>query len=157
GRDADGELFGQSAERARQRGSVVVTALGQTGTQVLHVDASLGMDREADLDRGRVEAQCEESVPGKGAGIFDLRRDRATAAQEEVELAPGRLIAPEEDPLAVDALLVAERGVLVGPVHVHGDTQLREASDDDAGPGEGALLQLEAGPRVSVRRRLLRR
>src|SRR5262249_55117518 len=64
-------------------------------------------------------------------------------------------VTPEEDPLAVDALFVAEREVLVGAVDIDRDAELGEAGDDASGPAEAALLDLQARPRGCVRRRLL--
>ncbi len=156
GRHADGELFGQRAERGHELGRVTLRGGGsEPRAQVLDVDLRLGVHGEADLDRLRVDAEREEGVALVRAGVVDLRRDRATAIEEPIELVAGGLIAPQEDPLAVDALPVAQRRVLVRAVHVHRDAELAEARDHRAGPPECALLHLQPRARVGVRRRLL--
>ncbi len=90
------------------------------------------------------------------ARVVDLRRYRPPLFEEPIELFARRaLAAPKEDPLAVDSLLVSQRGVLVGSMHVDGDPERGEALDDPAPPRERALLHLHARSGVGVRCGLL--
>ncbi|KYF51454.1 hypothetical protein BE04_01530 [Sorangium cellulosum] len=93
-------------------------------------------------------------MPRVGARIVDRIGDRPATIEQAIELVARDLIAPEEDPLAVGPVLVADRGMLVRAMHVDRDAELAQPGDDAARPGERALLHLESGARVGLRGRL---
>ncbi len=149
---AERELLRERVERARElrgerRGRRARRLLGhrEASPEVVDVHLRVRVDREAHLHLALRDAQREERVPREGARIVDRVGDRAAAVEEAIELVARRLIAPEEDPLAVGPVLVADRGVLVRAMDVDRDAELGEPGDDAARPGERALLHLEAG------------
>jgi hypothetical protein len=151
--DAHRELLGQRAHLVRQ--ALRRALLAQDGGQVVEIDLRLWMQRHQHGHAAAIDAQPEH-------GVATVRRlgQRLLGERElgdAIELGRAGRLAHEVDPLAVDALAVAQRRRLVGGLQVGAQSQGRQARSGAARPGQRALLELPSRPTVRVGGRPLRK